>query len=149
MWCTPRIYPRSTSLLLYKKDIQYCSSKLQVFLFADDTNAVYAHKDLKTLKLTVNAKFHCLYNWVTSNKLSLNTKKIKLCNVLFIPKKSRRFACSNRSIAFDVKLDSTSCTVLCINTTKFFIDGKYLRQFAYDEMLTLLANSANQRQQQD
>ena len=43
--------------LLYINDIQYCSSKLQFFLFADDTNALYAHKDLKTLELTVNAEF--------------------------------------------------------------------------------------------
>ena len=38
--------------LLYINDIQYCSSKLQFFLFADDTNALHAHKDLKTLELT-------------------------------------------------------------------------------------------------
>ena len=61
--------------LLYINDIQYCSSKLQFFLFADDTNALYAHKDLKTLELTVNAELHNLYNWLTSNKLSLNIKK--------------------------------------------------------------------------
>ena len=48
--------------LLYINDIQYCSSKLQFFLFADDTNALYAHKDLKTLELTVNAELHNLYN---------------------------------------------------------------------------------------
>ena len=61
--------------LLYINDIQYCSSKLQFFLFADDTKALYAHKDLKTLKLTVTAEVHNLYNWLTSNKLSLNIKK--------------------------------------------------------------------------
>ena len=61
--------------LLYINDIQYCSSKLQFFLFADDTNALYAHKDLKTLELTVNAELLNLYNWLTSNKLSLNNKK--------------------------------------------------------------------------
>ena len=61
--------------LLYINDIQYCSSKLQFFLFADDTNALYAHKDLKTLELTVNAELHNLYNWLTPNKLSLNIKK--------------------------------------------------------------------------
>ena len=43
--------------------------------FADDTNALYTHKDLKTLELTVNAELHNLYNWLTSNKLSLNIKK--------------------------------------------------------------------------
>ena len=69
--------------LLYINDIQYCSSKLQFFLFADDTNALYAHKDLKTLELTVNAELHNLYNWLTSNKRSLN---IKMSNhVIFRP----------------------------------------------------------------
>ena len=43
--------------------------------FADDTNALYTHKDLKTLELTVNAELHNLYNWLTSNKLSLNIKR--------------------------------------------------------------------------
>ena len=38
-------------------------------------DALYAHKDLKTLELTVNAELHNLYNWLTSNKLSLNIKK--------------------------------------------------------------------------
>ena len=33
--------------LLYISDMQYCSSKLQFFLFADDPNALYPKKDLK------------------------------------------------------------------------------------------------------
>ena len=33
--------------LLYINDIQYCSSKLQFFLFADGSNALYADKDLR------------------------------------------------------------------------------------------------------
>ena len=41
-------------------------------IFADDINAHYAHRDLKTLELTVNAEVHNLYNWLNSNKLSLN-----------------------------------------------------------------------------
>ena len=61
--------------LLYINGIQYCSNKLQFFLFADDTNALYAHKDLKTLELIANAELYNLYNWLTSNKLSLNIKK--------------------------------------------------------------------------
>ena len=30
---------------------------------------------------------HNLYNWLTSNKLSLNIKKVKVCNFLSISKK--------------------------------------------------------------
>ena len=37
-------------------------------------DALYAHKDLKTLELTVTAELQNLYNWLTSNKLSLNIK---------------------------------------------------------------------------
>ena len=69
--------------LLYINDIQYCSSNLQFFLFAEDTNALYAHKDLKTLEPTVNAELHNLYNWLTSKKLSLNIKKSNY--VIFCP----------------------------------------------------------------
>ena len=61
--------------LLYINDIQYCSSKLQFFLFVDDTTTLYAHKDLKTLELTVNAELHNLYNWLTLSKLSLHIIK--------------------------------------------------------------------------
>ena len=34
--------------LLYVGDIQYCSRKLNFFLFADDTNVLYSHENLKT-----------------------------------------------------------------------------------------------------
>ena len=72
--------------LLYINDIQYCSSKLQFFLFADDTNGLYA---LKTLELTVNAELHNLYNWLTSNKLSLNIKKSNYVIFRPVPKKTQ------------------------------------------------------------
>ena len=73
--------------LLYINDIQYCLSKLQFFLFADDNDALYAHKDLKTLELTVNAELHNLYNWLTSNALSMSIKKSSY--VIFRPYQKR------------------------------------------------------------
>ena len=69
--------------LLYINDNEYSSSNLQFFLFADDTNALHAHKDSKTLELTVNAELHNFYNWLTSNKLSLDIKKSNY--VIFFP----------------------------------------------------------------
>ena len=40
------------------------------------------------MELTINAELHNLYNWLISNKLSLNIlKKVKLCNFSSIPKK--------------------------------------------------------------
>ena len=57
--------------LIYISD----TSKLKFFLFADDTNLLYANKDLKTLENTVNTELIKLCDWLTSNKLTLNIKK--------------------------------------------------------------------------
>ena len=40
--------------LIYINDIEECSEKLKFFLFADDTNILYADKNLRSLELTVN-----------------------------------------------------------------------------------------------
>ena len=61
--------------LLYINDIHLCSNKLHFFLFTDDANILYADKDLKkSLEQTVNAELKNLHDWLTTNKLTLNTK---------------------------------------------------------------------------
>ena len=60
--------------LLYINDIHLCSNELQFLLFADDTNILYADKDFKSLEQTVNAELNNLHDWLTTNKLTLNTK---------------------------------------------------------------------------
>ena len=64
-----------------------CSNKFKFYLFADDTNILYADKNLKTLEVTVNAELKNFCDWLTSNKLSLNTKKSNF--VLFHPYQKR------------------------------------------------------------
>ena len=44
------------------------------FLFADDTNILFADKNLKSIELTVNIELQELYDWLTTNKLTLNAK---------------------------------------------------------------------------
>ena len=61
--------------LIYINDITKASSKLRFFLFADDTNLLYANKNLKTLENTVNTELIKLCDWLTANKLTLNIKK--------------------------------------------------------------------------
>ena len=61
--------------LIYINDIAYCSTKLKFFLFADDTNLLYADKNLKSLETIVNEELIKLNDWLISNKLSLNIKK--------------------------------------------------------------------------
>jgi len=50
-------------------------TNLNFFLFADDTNALYADKNLKSLETTVNQGLSKLFDWLTANKLTLNIKK--------------------------------------------------------------------------
>ena len=69
--------------LIYINDIQESSDKLRFFLFADDTNILYADKNLKSLELSVNQELHKLHDWLAANKLSLNIKKTNF--VIFCP----------------------------------------------------------------
>lgn len=69
--------------LLYVSDIHRCSNKFTFYLFADDTNILYADKTLKDLETIVNIELQNLYNWLKANKLTLNIKKFNF--VVFHP----------------------------------------------------------------
>ena len=60
--------------LLYVNDIYSSSSKLNFYLFADDTNILYSHKNLKSLENVMNSELNNVFQWLTSNKLTLNQK---------------------------------------------------------------------------
>ena len=62
--------------LLYINDIYYSSDKLSFYLFADDTNLLYADKNLRSLETVVNEELRNIGNWRMANKLSLNEIKI-------------------------------------------------------------------------
>ena len=62
-------------LLLYINDIYNSSDKLSFYLFADDTNLLYAEKNLRSLETVVNEELRNIGNWLMVNKLSLNVKK--------------------------------------------------------------------------
>ena len=78
---------RPLLFLFYVNDFQHCSRKLTFFLFADDTYVIYSHENLKTLELIVNAELNNFFNWLTSNKLTLNIKKKSLLFFAHIKKK--------------------------------------------------------------
>ena len=42
--------------LLYINDIHTCSNTFNFYLFADDTNILYANKNLRSLEATVNSE---------------------------------------------------------------------------------------------
>ena len=64
--------------LLYANDIQYSSDKINFYLFADDTNILYADKDIKSLETLVNSELRKVCNWLTANRLTLNIDKSNL-----------------------------------------------------------------------
>ena len=69
--------------LIYINDIYRVSSKLNFYLFADDTNILYANNNLKSLESVVNEELRKVCEWLNTNKLSLNTSKSNF--VIFIP----------------------------------------------------------------
>ena len=94
--------------LIYINDIQESSDKLKLFLFADDTNALYADKNLKSLESTVNQELCKLFDWLTANKLTLNIKKTNFVifrpaqRKLNYPQASQTHDSRNRSNIYDL-----------------------------------------------
>ena len=63
-------------LLLYVNDHNNASSVLDPIMFADDTHLFYTHSNIQMLFSTVNEELVSINQWFTSNKLSLNAKKM-------------------------------------------------------------------------
>ena len=69
--------------LIYVNDMHRSSKEFDFYLFADDTNLLYAEKDLNKLEVVVNEELLKLCEWLNSNKLSLNVSKSNF--VIFHP----------------------------------------------------------------
>ena len=82
------------------------SDKLFFYLFADDTNPLYADKNLKSLQTIVNCELSKVVGWLIANKLSLSIKKTNY--IIFHP-------CQTR-IVFDI------CIKVYDSRTKTFYD---------------------------
>ena len=61
--------------LIFINDIPNSSQKLKFYIFADDTNMLYADKNLKSLEATVNKELQNVCEWLHANKLTINAKK--------------------------------------------------------------------------
>ena len=73
--------------LVYINDICNSCNQMKFYLFADDTNLLYADKNLKSLESTINDELCKLYDWLIANKLSLNIKKSNY--VIFRPRQKK------------------------------------------------------------
>ena len=68
--------------LIYINDLPNISKKLELFLFADDTNIYFEHSCLKTLERSINIELKKLNNWLIINRLSLNASKTNFVFIL-------------------------------------------------------------------
>ena len=73
--------------LIYVNDIYKASNTLEFFLFVDDTNLLYANKNLRSLETVMNDELLKIVDWLTANKLSLNVKKTNY--IIFDPYQKR------------------------------------------------------------
>ena len=53
--------------LIHINDIYNASDKLAFYLFADDTNLLFADRNLKSLETGVNMELMNVYDWLDSN----------------------------------------------------------------------------------
>ena len=76
MWCSERISLRTVIVLVVHNDTYNSSDKLSSYLFADDTNLLYADKNLRSLEIIVNEELRSIGNWLMAYKLSLNVENL-------------------------------------------------------------------------
>ena len=69
--------------LIYINDLHNISKKLDIFLFADDTNIYYENESFIELEKMVNKELKNLYLWLSVNRLALNIEKTNF--IIFHP----------------------------------------------------------------
>lgn len=62
---------------IYINDIYLCSNKLGFYLFADNTNLLYADIDLKSRESVLNTEITNICDWLNANKLTISAKTKK------------------------------------------------------------------------
>ena len=75
--------------LIYINDIVKSTNYFSVRLFADDTSLTATGKDLDVLLHRINSELPAVYEWLCSNRLTLNLSKTKY--LVFQPRQKRNY----------------------------------------------------------
>ena len=70
--------------LIYINDLPHISKKLNIFLFAGDTNIFFESPNLESIESIMNKELIKLSSWLISNRLALNISETNF--VIFSPK---------------------------------------------------------------
>ena len=79
-WIVSHILNTNTTnilFLIYINDIVKSTNYFSVRLFADDTSLTATGKDLDVLLHRINSELPAIYEWLCSNRLTLNLRKTK------------------------------------------------------------------------
>ena len=95
--------------LIYISDLPNISKKLEIFLFADDTNVYYENESLVNLELIVDKELRNLYLWLSVNRLALNIAKTNF--LIFHP--------FNKSLKYNVILKILKQAIVEKNCIKY------------------------------
>ena len=101
--------------LIYINDIYNSSKKLSFYLFADDTNLLYADKDLKSLESAINIELQKVCDWLNANKLTINAKKSNF--VIFRP--------SQKKLSYQIKIRTYSLVILKLDLELIATDSPF------------------------
>ena len=64
--------------LLYIKDFNSSAEGIEFYLFADNSNLFYSHRNLHSLEEKLNHELININEWLRANKLSLNVANLIL-----------------------------------------------------------------------
>ena len=95
--------------LIYINDLYNAIPYSLTNLFADDTMLLDQSKSLKALSKIINSDLKCLVNWLTANKICLNSKKTEL--LLFHP--------NQKPINFDFRVRINGCRLYPSDSAKY------------------------------
>jgi len=101
--------------------------KLTFYLFADDTNLLYADKNLKSLETIINCELFKVIGWLIAIKLLLNIKKTNY--IIFHPYQ-KRISFNNCIKVYDSRT-KTFFDFECKDPVKYFYQRLYLSMELY------------------
>ena len=78
----PRVNPWPPIIFgWYINDIKKASDKFEYIMYADDTTLIYTQQNIVDLESNINDELEKISLWFKSNRLLINLRKNKLCNI--------------------------------------------------------------------
>ena len=93
--------------IIFINDLPKISTFFSTRLYADDTSLTASGSDLDSLLCEINNHLPAVYDWLCSNKLTLNLTKTKY--IIFMPRQKESYNLYPPVTVANVYLDMSSC----------------------------------------